>query len=423
MDKDLSHFAKLDQQLVDAAKQIKVLSNLAWPDELAHEFLTGWKAGNPPIPRPKYKIHSYPAQLQTLEGIIKAAGDQHPVGRYISRTALSYIRAGRMLECIGKPEFTKLSVDLYGKPGDSIGSTEVTNLAAAEHFIKAIDEYSTILAAPEPEPAIPSEQMAEALRARFNPFFTKHPVEIVIDPDLPSKAAASARRIRIRGNTRFTDLDVKQLAEHEGLVHTATMLNGREQPNLKSLGLGSPRTTVTQEGIATFAEFITDTMDVWRLKRIALRIKAIDLALKGANFIEVFKFFLGEGQSEKESFASAARVFRGGNPEGGVAFTKDAVYLKGLIFVHTFLRKAIQNQKVHFPTYMFVGRLTLGDIVSLEEFIEKGWIARPIYQPEWLANRECLAAYLAYASFANRINLSKVTLADFEDGSLESAAK
>jgi uncharacterized protein (TIGR02421 family) len=413
MDQDLSHFAKLDQQLVDAAKQIKVLSNLAWPDSMGQDFITAWKSGKALIPKPKYKPHSYPAQLKALESIMKAAGDSHPVGRYISQTALSYIRAGRMLECIGQPEFTKLSVELYGRPSDPIGTTEVTNVAAAEHFIKSIDEYSNILNAPEPEPDISSEDLAKALHERFSPVFTNHPVEIVIDPDLPSKAAASARRIRIRGNTKFSQLDVKQLAEHEGLVHTATMLNGREQPNLKSLGLGAPRTTVTQEGIATFAEFITDTMDVWRLKRIALRIKAIDLALNGANFIDVFKFFLGEGQTEKESFASAARVFRGGDPNGGVAFTKDVVYLQGLIFVHTFLRKAIQNNKVHFPTYMFVGRLTLGDIVSLEEFIEKGWIRAPLYQPEWLANRECLAAYLAYASFANRINLSKIALTDF----------
>ena len=63
--------------------------------------------------------------------------------------------------------------------------------------------------------------------------------------------------------------------------------------------------------------------------------------------------------------------------------------------------------------YLFVGRLTLGDVVALEPFIDSGWIAPPLYQPEWLSNRECLAAYLAYASFANRINLSKITLDDF----------
>jgi uncharacterized protein (TIGR02421 family) len=413
MNKDLSYFAQLDQQLVDCAKEIKVLSNLAWPEELGHNFISSWKAGNPVIPQPSYKKHSYPDHIKKLEGIMKAAGTDHPVGAYISRTALSYIRAARMLECIAQPEFTKLSIDLYGQPADSIGKTDVTNLSAAEHFIKSIDEYSHILNTPEPDATITAEELAGMLRTRLEPVFHTHPLEITVDPDLTSKAAASARRLRIRGNTNFSKHDVKQLAEHEGLVHAATMLNGREQPYLKSLGLGSPRTTMTQEGIATFAEFITDAMDVWRLKRIALRIKAVDLALSGANFIDVFKFFLSEGQSDKESFASAARVFRGGDPNGGVAFTKDGVYLEGLIFVHTFLRKAIQSNKVHYPRYLFVGRLTLGDVVALEPFIDSGWIAAPLYQPEWMSNRECLAAYLAYASFANRINLSKITLDDF----------
>ena len=37
-------------------------------------------------------------------------------------------------------------------------------------------------------------------------------------------------------------------------MHTATALNGRRQRYFKSLGLGSPRTTPDQEGLAAFAE-------------------------------------------------------------------------------------------------------------------------------------------------------------------------
>src|SRR5690606_6561123 len=154
------------------------------------------------------------------------------------------------------------------------------------------------------------------------------------------------------------------------LVHTATTLNGRVQPHIKSLGLGSPRTTGTQEGLATFAELITASMDLSRLRRLALRIKAVAIAGAGADFIEVFEFFLANGQSEDESFQSAARIFRGGNVRGGVYFTKDIVYLRGLFSVHTFLRKAIEARKIEYPSYLFVGRLTLGDVVHLEPYIK-----------------------------------------------------
>jgi len=221
--------------------------------------------------------------------------------------------------------------------------------------------------------------------------------------------------VRIRGYTSFSPAEIEQLLEHELYVHSATMLNGRAQPHLKSLGLGAPRTTCTQEGLATFAEMITATMDLSRLRRIALRIKGIHLALEGGDFIEVFRFFLDAGQSPKESFQSAARIFRGGDVRGRHVFTKDIVYLKGLCAVHTFLRKAAALRKIDYPQYLFAGRLTLGDVMTLEPYIESGFIARPLYQPRWVANRDGLAAYLSYAAFTNKLRLADVELSDFED--------
>ena len=57
--------------------------------------------------------------------------------------------------------------------------------------------------------------------------------------------------------------------------------------------------------------------------------------------MECCGFFLEQGQSELESAHSAARVFRGGDVRGRIAFTKDVVYLCGMVAVHTFLHKAI----------------------------------------------------------------------------------
>ena len=46
------------------------------------------------------------------------------------------------------------------------------------------------------------------------------------------------------------------------------------------MSLGSPRTTKTQEGLATFAELITSSIDLARLRRIALRIPAVHMGLE-----------------------------------------------------------------------------------------------------------------------------------------------
>ena len=81
------------------------------------------------------------------------------------------------------------------------------------------------------------------------------------------------------------------------------------------------------------------------MKRISLRIEAVAMALDGADFIEVFRYFLDAGQTPEDSFASAQRVFRGVPTTGGAAFTKDTVYLRGLVGVHTFFRWALRQQQ------------------------------------------------------------------------------
>nr|MBP6439824.1 DUF1704 domain-containing protein [Thermomonas sp.] len=167
-----------------------------------------------------------------------------------------------------------------------------------------------------------------------------------------------------------------------------------------------------QEGLATFAELITGTIDIGRMKRISLRIIAIDMALKGADYIDVFRFFLDSGQTESDSFTSAMRVFRGVPVTGGHAFTKDTVYLHGLLSVHTFFRWALKNQRLKLVRYLFAGKMALHDVLSLEPYFDSGWIAPALYIPHWVARANGLAGMLAFSLFANRIRLDRVEAED-----------
>jgi uncharacterized protein (TIGR02421 family) len=232
----------------------------------------------------------------------------------------------------------------------------------------------------------------------------------MIDARLSSKAAAGATRVRIRGQTCFSELDIAQLREHEGFVHSATAMNGRAQPILSTLGLGAPRTTATQEGLATVAELITHAMDIARLRRIALRTVAIDMALEGADLVQVCDYFRGAGQTDSESVHSAMRVFRGGDPRGRIAFTKDVVYLAGLIGVHTFLLKAIEQSEPELVGRLFAGRLTLGDVSSLGPAFEEGHIAPARFVPRWATDLPRLGAYLAFNALVDIVDLRNVEL-------------
>jgi uncharacterized protein (TIGR02421 family) len=238
-------------------------------------------------------------------------------------------------------------------------------------------------------------------------------VEVVLDPGLSSKATAGSRRIRLRDGILFSELDLNQLLHHEAFVHTATILNGRRQKNLKCLGLGSPRTTRTQEGIAALAELATLSIDINRLRRLALRVRAVKAALDGADFIEVFRIFIDAGQSEEDGYKSAQRIFRGGDVRGRIVFTKDAAYLGGLLEVHTFLRKVIQENRPELVHHLFAGRLTLGDAVELAPFFESGYLSGPTYLPPWASDLRRLAAMLTYSAFVGRISLERVVLGNF----------
>lgn len=412
-DGTLQQIAAADARLVEAAKDVKVLSHLAWPARLAEEFLARWQAGDPRLPEVPHEPHRFDRNIGELRAVMDECDAGEPIGRYLLRTARSYVTAAEMVERIGTAEFTERSIALYGAPTDRIGPNAVTNLEAAELFLGLTDDFPVVGELPD-DVCLRPEYVAEQLRLRIAPVFVESPIAVDIDAEMASKAAAGARRVRIRGGTCFSQQDIVQLAEHEVFVHSLTSNNGREQPVLRSMGLGAPRTTATQEGLATFAELITNAMDLPRLRRLALRVKAIQLGLEGADFIEVFKFFLASGQTQTESFHSAARVFRGGDVRGRIVFTKDVVYLQGLIWVHTFFLKAIHQGKPEYIRDLFAGRMALGDVLDLGGYFRSGAIAPARYEPGWIKNQPTLAAFLVYSIFTTRLSVD-MDLADFSE--------
>jgi uncharacterized protein (TIGR02421 family) len=214
----------------------------------------------------------------------------------------------------------------------------------------------------------------------------------------------------------FSELDFDQLYHHEALIHTATAINGKRQTHLKSLGLSAPRTTRTQEGLAVFAELATRSIDIQRLRRLALRILAIKRVLDGADFVECFQFFLNGGQDEREAYKSTQRIFRGGDVRGGIAFTKDSAYLKGVMEAHVLMNLAIRDNRPEIIERLFAGRLTMGDAITLGPCFDSGILDRPRYVPPWARDSRRLAASLAYGTFMMNVDLKNLSLDNFVRG-------
>ncbi|HVJ63494.1 MAG TPA: flavohemoglobin expression-modulating QEGLA motif protein [Tahibacter sp.] len=408
----LERCTALDQRLVAATRGIRLLQAVSWPASAQHQFCSDWQRGERRLPNIAYRAPGLADERRELAAIRDEADAGHPVGQYLRSSAESWHVATELLDAVGTAAVTEHSERLYGRPDDKLPGAELTNLDAAKHFIGLAVELDQDLGSNDADYCIPAEVLRVELQQQLDAFFHSHKVDVEIDPDLIAKAAAGPTRIRLRSATCFTEYDRHQLIEHEAFVHSLTGLNGREQPNLKSLSRSSPRVTATQEGLAVFAELMSGSIDIERMKRISLRIVAIHMALEGADFIEVFRYFLDLGQTEADSFSSAQRVFRGVPVTGGSAFTKDNVYLHGLMTVHTFFRWALKHRRLPLCSALFAGKMTLHDVIALEPYFANGYIAQPLYLPPWARRANGLAGMLAFSLFANHIRMAHVEAGD-----------
>ena len=421
----LDALLEIDRALGSIGKRIRVLKAIDWPLELEERFLAGWRRGAPEIPAPVLAPQPLAAEQEALETLMARTDRGHPIGNYLYKSAWSYLVAARMLAGIGTPEFTRCSALLYGRPDQVFRSQDISNADGAREMIAITDELVGHAKVPPVPCDLDAETFAQRLRERIAPVFTDDDVQVVLDPALPSKATAGGKRISLRSTAMFSERDLDQLTEHEAFVHTLTALNGKHQPHLKLLGLGTPRTTRTQEGLATFSEIITGAIDIARLRRLALRVLAVKQALDGADFIEVFKGFLDAGQTEVESYRSAARIFRGGHPDGSACFTKDGAYLEGVMIINVFVRRALQEGRGELLGMLFAGRLTTGDAVTLAPFRENGLVAPSRYLPPWARDPQRVLAIMAFSAATQRLRLDRMDMqrfAEFEDEVIAEAA-
>jgi uncharacterized protein (TIGR02421 family) len=414
-DPALAALLESDRALVKIGRRIKVLKAIDWPVELEERFLAGWRRGQPELPAPRTQPQNLAEPIAALQALMRGIDRGHPIGNFLFKSAWSYHVAAQMLSGIGTPEFTRCCALLYGRPDVRYRSQDVSNADAATEMLAITDELVDHRLLPPVPFDIPAEAFADMLRERIGSVFQHDDVKVVLDPALASKATACSKRVTLRATAMFSERDLEQLTQHEAFIHTLTSLNGRHQPHVHTLGLGTPRTTRTQEGLATFAEIITGAIDIARLRRIALRVVMVKRALEGADFIEVFRGFLAAGQSEIESYRSAARVFRGGDVRGGVCFTKDGAYLEGVMLIQVFIRKVLQEARGELLPMLFAGRLTTADVITLAPFRDNGLIAAPTYVPPWARDPQRVLALMAFSAATQHLRLDRFDLQRFVD--------
>ncbi len=323
---------EINEKAYEIISPVKLLSAISWPDHLEAEFLSKITKKKKPKISFEYEKIDMSEEKEELKRLIKPLSRSEPTHIYTRSTIESYLRAFEMIENVGTGTFQALSVQEYGVPDHFLFESDFSHLDAAHKILEVYKDFDHPYLK-EPELCFSAEQLKDYLESESKKVFGDMSPNFEVSDKLTAKASAGRERIRLRAGTCFTEYDFDQLLVHEVMTHTLTALNGNAQPELKLLGQGAPRTTKIQEGLATFSEVITGNMDLTRLKRLALRVIAIDKALNGADFYDLFDFFKDNDQSDKESFLSASRILRGGSADGGIVFNKDSVYVVGILMM------------------------------------------------------------------------------------------
>jgi uncharacterized protein (TIGR02421 family) len=305
-----------------------------------------------------------------------------------------------MLGARGTRRFYEISRQLFGDPRDRFPDNPADNLAIARLWAarpRARDEEATITAA----------EAARQVHELCAPYLGGR-VKVVVRSRLTANAAAGATRVTLRRGALFTPRQVRALAHHEGLWHVLTSINGFAQPVLTVLGVGFPRHTESQEGGGIVSEFLTGHITDERYIELGERTIAVDMAARGADYLEVYRYLLARFPPRKAAQMSE-RVFRGGVVEGGAPYTKDVAYQRGYCRTFNFLRAALEERDLDIVRAFLAGKMSVDDAELVRDLIEEGICAGPVHLPAWFDDIDRLNAMVTHSVTMNRFSLPSIS--------------
>ena len=399
-----THFARAKaagRALNLAAKSMKVLSSVAWDEAQKERFLKDGK-----MPNPDYAAVDVSEPRRLIAEARSFIDGKHVVFEWLGRLTETLDLTTGLIETRGTPAFFEHSAELYGRPTRLMLDKKTRVIDLARHMdgtLEGLDFSKLVVEGFETH--LTAQEFGKELEGRLAHHFGDSAPMIELSDTLSAKAVAGRTRIRVRASAGFTERDIEQLLQHEALIHTATALNGRAQPHFKILGRAHAGTTEVQEGLAVFAEIISGAMDPQRFRRLSDRVIAIQMSIEGADFKQVFDFYNARLDDPDQSFENARRIFRGGVLTGGAPFTKDMVYLNGLLRVHNFMRTVVKLGRADLIRILFAGKMDIEDVPALAQMAASGRLRSPEFMPPWAKDLRFLVSYMAYSGFLNQVKM------------------
>jgi uncharacterized protein (TIGR02421 family) len=261
----------------------------------------------------------------------------------------------------GTDGFVNASLDLFGGVEPSLHhlAEEILRTVPADSALPADAGIDEVVSAVDDELAWYRERCPD-----FH-------CEVVVDTDLNSLMMVSHGTFYIDGDIRIPRARVQPLVQHEIGTHVVTRHNGARQP-LRQLQVGLAHYDQLQEGLGVLAEYLAGYLPGARLRVLAARVVACEMAIKGERVPAIFDVLHeSHGLPTDDAFDVAVRARRGGG------LTKDAVYLDGL-------RELVQHLAdggAFEP--LFRGKFALSHLAVLDRLQDGGWISSPELMPRY----------------------------------------
>src|SRR5690606_3475050 len=222
--------------------------------------------------------------------------------------------------------------------------------------------------------SINAEAFGALARAEFEHYRASLPsfdATVEIRADI-SSLMVSDNKLLIPPHTRLTEARARALLAHEVGTHLLTFYNGKCQP-LALMSTGLAGNEQLQEGLAVLSEYLAGGLTMHRLKLLAARVIAVHHLLSGGDFVEVFREMRHVlNLRAREAFFVTLRVFRAGG------FTKDAIYLRGLVEVLDHLRHEKPFE------LLLVGKFATSQLSLMRELKLRRLLKGPVLLPRVL---------------------------------------
>jgi uncharacterized protein (TIGR02421 family) len=346
---------ELSAQLKDIAKDLSFLGHPRYPLKTLtkifpqhHKFIDELEDVSVPF---GVNVKSKRLAMDQFLRDLEAAEISQDMKKVFTQRVEDYHTLLSMMENFDNVFFYDHCVKLYGT------SHQSTQNNSFLYFLEKIPDFCVQDVS---EKTLQGEAARNYLKNRLLETFEDTDVDVKPSTSLLSDSSAGRRVLKLNPYKTYSTQALDIFLVHEGWVHLGTSLNGAAQAEHPWLATWAPRTTFLQEGLAVLTELITGCMTHERWSKVMLRHLATTMAERGSNIQDVYSFLRHHEMEELDAFKLALRVFRGVPLDGGMAFTKELLYLHGmvqLLYHLQFYQKDLRS--------LWVGKLSFEEHVIL----------------------------------------------------------